>query len=176
MNLEYHSSNIILATYEQENKIKTISYSPCNCKEKYQFKEHSRLLPYLQKCKGWVNDEQGYTLNYVLIVFIAFLVEQKLIYYDKSLHKHMIRLNSDLRIIFIGINHLKPWCSILQAKLSIARYHLKNYRKISTSDKISYFKCPRGSENLITSIIGDEGIYEQYFHYSSQCIGFENKK
>src|SRR5574343_682048 len=153
MNLGINPSNIILATYVQEDKIKTISYSPCNCREKYQFKNSSRLLPYLQKSKGWINDDQGYTLNYILVVLIAILTRQGLIYYDKSLCRHMIRLNSELRIVVIGINHSKPWCSIIQAKLNIAKYHLKEYRKITANDKTFYFKCPKETESLITSMI-----------------------
>lgn len=169
MNLN-KSSNFILATHIQGNITKLTTYSPCNCKEKYQFKENSRLLPYLQTCKGWINDKKGYTLNYILIVLLAILAEQELIYHDKALCRHMVRLNSTLRRILLGINNSKPWCSLHQLKSYIARYSLIGHRKLNIDDKNCYFKCPRGTESLIISMIGNEGMYERYFHYSSQCV------
>jgi len=160
-----HRNNcFILGTCEVENKTYRIQYTPCNCKEKYQFKESSKLLPYLQQCKGWVNDDEGYSLNYILIVLIAYLCKKNLITTHTLLRKHVVEPDIELKQILVGLDSSLTYYDILEIKISIAKYHLKKFeQRIRTSTP--YFVCPQGSEAFILSILGPEGSDEKYFGY-----------
>lgn len=67
-----------------------VIYNPCECQERYSFKPESKLLDYLRQCKGWVDSDDGtYTLNYIIVVLLAFAKERGFLYTKKSLDKHL---------------------------------------------------------------------------------------
>jgi hypothetical protein len=162
-NWKSHSRIILAAFNTADHKIRLITYSPCDCQEKYAFRRNSPLLLYLKECKGWVPDSSGYTLNYVMIVLLAYLKEQKLISFSKQMAMHMVNFSSKLKRALADQNQPKFY-KISDIRLRIAKYHLKKYRKFFYTE-IPYFICPNGLEQLIITILGVEGSGEQYFGY-----------
>lgn len=156
---KYSSKSVIASYLTPEGTIRLVTYSPCECREKYKFKRNSSLLRFLQTCEGWVNDPEGYTLNYVMIVLIAMLKDQRSLYFSKKYSKHYVPLHIGKLLGFEG--H-----ALSDIRSHIANQHLQNYPQ--NSYLISpYFTCPHGAEEVITSLLGPQGSLEDYFDYHS---------
>jgi len=159
-NWKYHSNFILGACPMPDRKIRLITYSPCDCQEKYKFKKNSPLLPYLQQCEGWVNDSQGYTLNYIMIIFIALLKERELIFFSNYTQKHFV-LPAIVHELRLKTNESSSY-NLSGIRIAIAKRHLRRYRKFSYTE-VPYFICAKGIEEIVLSILGPEGSEEQYF-------------
>jgi len=152
-----------LAAYVDENgKTRIICYYPCDCQQKYSFKKNSKLLPYLQQCKGWIVDPQEkYTLNYVMIVLLAYLREKNLIYYCEENKLHLIHPVDEICKALEWSVKLKH---ISEIRMHIARAHLEGF-KGSLYHYTPYFTCPRGAEKVVIDILGEPGPRDMYFGY-----------
>jgi len=98
----------------------SVEYKPNDGQGRYSFKSDSKLYQYLKKSKGWVVDsEEKYTLNYIIIVYLAQLKkENRLFFRDKVcfLESDVLRETLGCDWFYMNLMELKPYIINTQLK------------------------------------------------------------